>query len=101
MTNTNEDLESKIEIKVEGNEIVFTIRTPKELLESGDEEALGVKTCCRIYDQDNDLLTCVGINEPNRILADAKCALKTYQIGGAGSRGYNNKGECGDFPECN
>ena len=99
MVNKNDNLETKIEVQVEGNNVRFVIETTKDNLEL-EEETLGTKTCCRIYDQDKQLLKCVGINEPTRTLADLKCAVQTFKIGGSGSRGRNNKGKCDDFPEC-
>jgi hypothetical protein len=100
MANNIDKLETKIEVEIEGDEVKLIIHTHKELLKEEEVEPEGTRTCCRIYDQDRQLLRCVGINEPTRTLADAKCAWKTFLIGGSGSSGRNNKGRCGDFPEC-
>ena len=97
MIENNNKEETKIDVQIEGDDVKFIISTTKQLLEE-EEESAGVRTCCRIYDQDHELLQCVGIHEPYRILADFKCALKVKSSGG--SRGYNSKGRCGDFPEC-
>ena len=88
------DSETKIELERKDGKVRTITNAPEE----DEYNMFGVKTCCRIYDGDT-FLTCKGINEPTRFLADAKCVWHTLREPGA-TTGYNSRGECGDFPEC-